>query len=331
MGGPGIWSGLAESAFLPPPTERERDPGRLAVIVIGGGMAGLATAISGWFLVLWIYTALTGQAARGLAGLAIVAHRIADPSAASTEIALLRLAVGVASDGLFLATFAAVAAHSLAQPLMSFVTVAPKIRWRVLGVGLVLGAAVMAPIVLAERLAADAGVVPPLLSISPTLGGRIAYAASTLLLIPAAAAEELFFRGWLLRQLGVYLRRPITLLAVSALSFSALHLDFAPDAFLFRALMGAGFAYMTLRLGGIEFSTGVHAATNIVITLLLLPPSGAAAGQRDNPVLSMLEDAMLIGGYLLVTELMARLGLLRDLAGLRTRELSPPGGAPVAA
>ena len=33
--------------------------------------------------------------------------------------------------------------------------------------------------------------------------------------------------------------------------------------------MGAGFAYMTLRLGGIEFSTGVHAANNLLIVLFI--------------------------------------------------------------
>jgi membrane protease YdiL (CAAX protease family) len=181
----------------------------------------------------------------------------------------------------------------------------------------------ISPLVAAERLLDPQGGAPPFLAVSTLPLDRIAYGLSALLLIPAAAAEELLFRGWLLRQAGAFLRRPLPLVAVSALTFSALHFDFAPDAFLTRAVMGAGFAYMTLRLGGIEFSAGAHAVNNLMIVLFLQPLDINPGGRADLSNFSIVEDLVLIGGYVLITELVARSTVLRRLAGVRERELSP--------
>jgi hypothetical protein len=155
--------------------------------------------------------------------------------------------------------------------------------------------------------------------------GRAAYAiAAVALLIPAAAAEEIVFRGWLLRQTAAFLRNPVTLLVVNGVLFSAIHLDFAPDAFLARSVMGAGFAYMTLRLGGIEFATGAHAANNILIVLFVEPlilkpsePTGFSAG-------TVLEDVLLVIGYVVITELVVRWPRLRRLTRIQDEELSVP-------
>jgi hypothetical protein len=113
------------------------------------------------------------------------------------------------------------------------------------------------------------------------------------------------------------------LVVLTAILFAAAHFDFNPDAFLTRALMGAGFAYMTLRLGGIEFSTGVHAANNMLIVLFLEPLNL----QAEHPALSafsLLEDITLLVGYFLITEAVVHIPRLRRWAGVRGEELSPP-------
>jgi membrane protease YdiL (CAAX protease family) len=89
----------------------------------------------------------------------------------------------------------------------------------------------------------------------------------------AAAAEEVVFRGWLLKQMGAFTRNPALLIAINGLLFSAIHFDPNLDAFLVRLAMGVGLAWMTLRLGGIEFAIGAHAANNIVILLFIQPMS----------------------------------------------------------
>jgi membrane protease YdiL (CAAX protease family) len=202
------------------------------------------------------------------------------------------------------------------------VTAAIRMRWRLMAVAMALAFAGMAPVVLLERMSFPAGDVPPFLGVSPDLGDRVIYALSTLLLIPAAAAEELFFRGWLLRQTAAFLRRPLALIAIPALLFSAAHFDFNPDAFLARALMGAGFAYMTLRLGGIEAACGVHAMHNMLIVLFLQPLSLETTSEGDLTMVSLIEDFALLAGYVALTEAVARAPLLRWLGGVSVSELS---------
>jgi membrane protease YdiL (CAAX protease family) len=324
MSAPGVWAGLAESAFLAGIDDRERDGPRLATTVAGGFLLGLVAAICGMLLVMIAYAILIGAGTRGASVLGEIARAVADPQAVAPGLSVLRLVLATAVDGVFLVVFVAFAAVMVHRPLHTYVTAAPRVRWRLLGVAMALSAAAMAPVVLAEHLVVSGGSPPPVLGISPLPGDRVAYALSALFLIPAAAAEELFFRGWLLRQTGAFLRRPAMLIAVTSLTFSALHLDFSPDAFLTRALMGAGLAYMTLRLGGIEFSAGVHAVNNMLIVLFLQPLSLQQNEQTGLSAFSLFEDLALIGGYILITELVARFEPLRRLAGVRAEEVSRP-------
>lgn len=325
----GVWAGLAESAFIGGVGEHERDPARMTVTVIGGFVLGAVAATCGMILVMVAYALFLGEGARGLEGLGDAGAALSDPRLASPVLTVMRLITAAAVDGVFLVVFVAFAAALARQPLHVYITAAAQVRWRLLAAGLLLSAAAMAPVVLADRLLAGGPAALPVLSVSTGLGDRVAYVASSLLLLPAAAAEELFFRGWLLRQASAFLRRPAILIAATALTFSALHFDFNPDAFLTRALMGAGFAYMTLRLGGIEFSTGAHAVNNIMIVLFVQPLAFDAAATSDMSALSLAEDAALIGGYVLITELVARLPALRRLAGVRLDEIS--GAAATAA
>ena len=329
MFGLGVWTGLAESAFLADVTTRDRDPARLAATVIGGVCVGVVAAIACWTLVLVPYTFLAGLGDEGLRGLGRVAARFQDPDERDLGITVLRLLETTATDGVFPLAFVALAGIIAGHRLRRYVTAAMNIRWRLLLVGLGLATLAMTPLLVVDRLTATAGQTFPILDIAPHWTGRLIYSLSALLLIPAAAAEELLFRGWLLRQTAAFTRQPAVLIIFPALVFSAAHFDFTPDAFLTRALMGAGFAYMTLRLGGVEFSTGAHAANNILIVLFVEPLAFQSTAPPDLTAGAWLEDLALVAGYLSITEAVVRIGPLRRWAGVRLDEIAPPlFGAP---
>jgi len=58
---------------------------------------------------------------------------------------------------------------------------------------------------------------------------------------------------------------------VNAVIFSLAHGDPSLGAFVTRCALGAGWAWIVLRLGGIEFAAGAHFANNLGIALLAKP------------------------------------------------------------
>lgn len=137
--------------------------------------------------------------------------------------------------------------------------------------GILALASIGAEVLLGESL------VPPIVDLSQPQTDRIAYAlASVPLILLAAAAEEILFRGVLLQVTGAFLKTRIGLCAINGLAFALIHAEPSPVTFLALTLMGAAFAYSVLELGGIEFSLGAHFANNAVILLLQEPVSAAA-------------------------------------------------------
>jgi membrane protease YdiL (CAAX protease family) len=323
MIGAGVWLGLRRSAFLADVTARDRDPARIAATVIGGACVGLVASVACWILVLVPYTLMIGLGREGLLGLGKVALMFKDADAHDLGITVLRLVESTATDGAFPLAFVALAATITSRPFLHYVTAARQIRWRLVLVGLGLSFIAMAPLVIASRLSGSGAPPAPILDIAPSVGGRLVYVLAALLLIPSAAAEELMFRGWLMRQLAAFTRTPGTLIFATALAFSAAHFDFTPDAFLTRALMGAGFAYMTLRVGGIELSTGAHAANNILFILFIEPLNPTVASQGAGmPAGVLIGDLILAMGYVLIAEAAARYAPLRHWAGVETAEVT---------
>ncbi len=325
MSGPGVWAGLASSPFLADVGRRDRDPRRILGAVAGGVVVGVVAALAGMILILALYTLAVGLGGEGMDGIRAIALSMRSAETPSLQLTILELLIAAAINGAFAAAFVAVAALLARHPFHHYVTAARHVRWRLLGVGLVLSAVVLAPVVAADRLFSSDSGPAPLFAMVPGLLERGAYGLGALLLIPAAAAEELIFRGWLMRQTAAFTRRPAVLIGLSAVVFSAAHFDFNADGFLTRALMGAGFAYMTLRLGGIEFSTAAHAVNNIAIVLFIQPltlqspptASGLSVG-------SLLEDLAMAAGYIAITEAVARFAPLRRWAGVRLEDLAAP-------
>ncbi len=318
----GVWSGLAESPFLDGRPASDRNLLRLIGAVLGGLVVAAVAGIAAWCLTMVGFTTAIGLAPQGLQGLAQAARVLVNPAAEGLPVQIARLVVTAAVDGGFLLVFAAFAVAVAREPLHKAMTSAPQIRWRLVAAGMILAILMLTPLAVAERQFASDG-APPILTIGAGLPDRIAYGAAALLLLPAAAAEELVFRGWLLRRLAAFNAHSAVLIVGTGLVFAAAHLDFNPDAFMTRAIMGGGFAYMTLRLGGIEFSTGVHAAHNMLIVLLLEPLNFQPESTQIS-AFSLVEDLSLVVGYFIITEAVVHAPLLRRLTGVRRQDLSPP-------
>jgi membrane protease YdiL (CAAX protease family) len=313
----GAWmSGLSDSAFIADLGPRERSAWRflatLLVGLFGGALAALVVGVVMVFAAAFATGMFNGDPT-------VVRHNfnaLLDGQTSSTG-AILLMAVTAITNGTLAVAFVGFAALFADRQAQNYVTVAPQVRWSLLAWGLIASALVIGPIVWLGQALDPHAPPPPLLSLNHTLPGQIGYAvASILLLVLAAAAEEVVFRGWLLRQSAAVTRNPFVLMALNGVLFSAVHGEFAPDAFLTRAVMGAGFVYMTLRTGGIEFSTGAHAANNIIIVLLLEPLSLKPTPSTGLSADALLQDAFLLLSYLALTELTVRFGPLRRLTGV---------------
>jgi membrane protease YdiL (CAAX protease family) len=304
-------SRLADSPFIAELNAREKNPLLVGATILAGAGALVVGLVCG-FVALGVLAAVSSD---GLGGVARQVMSMAQ-GRADLKSAMMLLVLATATNVPAAVTFIGVSALIMGRSMRSYVTSAARIRWRLMAAGLGLSMLVIGPyVILGQRL--DPHAPPfPMLSLAKSLPGQVGYAlASILLLIPAAAAEEVTFRGWVLRESSGLSRNPIFLMALNGVLFSAVHFDFSPDAFLVRALMGAGFVYMTLRLGGIEFSTGTHAANNILIVLFVEPitakptPSQGVTGQ------SLIEDLFLLASYVAITELTARWAPLRRWSG----------------
>ncbi|MFC5343109.1 CPBP family intramembrane glutamic endopeptidase [Brevundimonas staleyi] len=140
-------------------------------------------------------------------------------------------------------------------------------------------------------------------------------------LLIAAAAEEIVFRGVLLRLTALVVRHPLLICLINGLAFSALHLDPNPVAFVARMMSGAIWTWAALRLGGLEFATGAHLAHNLMISLLWAPLSEIDVG-ADTPWTALAPEVVTAVVIVLMTERLANRSDAPDL-----NDLAPRGAA----
>jgi membrane protease YdiL (CAAX protease family) len=319
---------LSQSAFIADLTTRERSLWRVTVTVLVAIVAGIPIALIVGVIASVVFGAVSGLFQGDLRTIARHVTALLDPNHVSLTSSLGIMFLVVATNGALALTLVGVAALLTGRRLKNYVSVAPRIRWRLLACGLILSALAIAPTVLVSEALDPHPPVPPLLSMAADWPTRLGYALACIaLLVPAAAAEELVFRGWLLRETAAISRAPWVLMAVNGVLFSAVHGQFEPSAFLLRALMGAGFVYMTLRLGGIEFSTGAHAANNIIIVLFIQPLTTALPPPQPMTWADPLQDGYLLVSYVVLTEVVMRWAPLRRWTGAGLGEHPPAGVA----
>ncbi len=134
--------------------------------------------------------------------------------------------------------------------------------------GVLIGAGVTLALVLPWVLL-DALFEPPLPNLPPARW-LLWLGPGLLLVLVQTSAEEIFFRGYLLQELGARFRSPLVWMVLPSAIFGLLHLDvdrFGPNAWLVVAnagLIGLIAADVTARTGSLGAAIGLHFANNAV-------------------------------------------------------------------
>jgi hypothetical protein len=197
------------------------------------------------------------------------------------------------------------------RPLGTWITAAPKFRWRLFffgmgSFGLLLGGAAAIPEALhgwPDR--------PTFWRDGEFLSVRLIYLLVMFTALPVAAAfEEVLCRGWMLQTTAAFTTSLPAILLLNSLVFALLHTDNDLGHNVSRILLGMALGYSALRLGGLELGIGVHAANNLVILLLAqtLPQAEKSSPATLGGVLVNLVVALTVVG---LAELVARWEPLR--------------------
>jgi membrane protease YdiL (CAAX protease family) len=225
-------------------------------------------------------------------------------------VAIAAVATIAAANAALGYTLAALAGLMVRQRLKTYITAAARFRWRHLVISMALTPLVFAPLAFAAlALGLDIGADPrgpPLLALTDGVSQQLTYfALCTALLLLAASVEEVVFRGWMLRQLTAWIGRPWVAALIASVLFAAIHFPQDATGWAALALMGLSFSYMALRLGGVEFAIGAHAAHNAMIILFLQPMSFDAA-YPEVRLGDFLFTVVMCAGYVAIAESLAR-------------------------
>lgn len=146
-------------------------------------------------------------------------------------------------------------------------------RWRDYGVGLLIWTGVVTAISLIDYL------------IAPT-GFRFLGGAGLAAVLPAALvglalqtfAEELVFRGYLTQGLLLAFRRPLPAALISGLLFGAMHIPNGWPHAASATVNGVVMALISIRTGGIAFTSGMHLANNLFAAVVVVSANDAFKG-----------------------------------------------------
>lgn len=265
-----VLAGRATPAFLALTTTRDRDGRWVALMAVAGPVAAIAMS-----LLVVLVLILSGRF--GLPLNVIGGELSALPRLLKSSAYILEVGIGLAAAaaGLLLA-----ARLIFRRPFRSWITVAPQFRWSVLAWGAAAGVVAIMVLNLLSVFVPQGPGEAPILDAGEPLTQRLVYlAASSAGFLIAAWAEEVVFRGYLLQQVGAFTRKVWLVLLINGVIFALFHLEFDPGALAARALLGMVFAWATLRLGGLEFGIGAHAAQNLGVAMFgeVLLPGGPEA------------------------------------------------------
>ena len=220
------------------------------------------------------------------------------------------LPIGMLSVNLGLATLIPIAwglmaaVHHMRPQWLS--SVQPRIRWRYLFACLAIAVVVLNGVMLLSTT------VGKDLSYQPQKG-LWGFLVVILLTSPIqAAAEEIFFRGYLLQALGSLVARPWFGIVVSSLVFASLHgaqnLPLFADRFAFGLLA----ALLVWRTGGLEAGIAAHVINNVFAYLVAGLTTSIAALKAIRGI-GWVDAAFDVGGFALFAVLAYSLSRLMKL------------------
>ncbi|MCF8504882.1 MAG: CPBP family intramembrane metalloprotease [Caulobacter sp.] len=152
------------------------------------------------------------------------------------------------------------------RPMFSWVSSAPTFRIRPLLAGLVLWGLPLAIYLAASGSASSDGYSPPVMSrLADPLQLFFGVGGVTVLILLAAASEELVFRGWLLDRLRDARCGVAVAVVISSVLFAVAHREYQPWRFVDLTILGAALAWAAIRTGGLEWGIGLHTGWNLAI------------------------------------------------------------------
>ena len=205
-------------------------------------------------------------------------------------------------------------------PLGLISSVAGRVRWRWLGLCLIVGFGLYGVVqAVLIGVPAAAGAPLPETAFDPSVGWWIL--AMILVLVPLqCAAEEYAFRGYLMQTIGRWLRHPAWAIVLPVPIFVIGH-GYDPWGQASVGAMALTAGYLCYRTGGLEAAIGLHVANNVIGLLL------GSIGWAD-PFASEGGSAFDLGVALLLNlGYAALIVVLARRRGIQTRRrvLLPPG------
>jgi membrane protease YdiL (CAAX protease family) len=171
-------------------------------------------------------------------------------------------------------------------------SVQPRLRWRYL-----LGCLAIAAVVLNGVMLLSTTVDEPL-SFQPQQGFWGFFVVIVLTSPIQAAAEEIFFRGYLLQALGSLVARPWFGVVASALVFAVLHGSQNLPLFIDRLAFGLLAGLLVWRTGGLEAGIAAHVINN-VFAYLIAGLTTSVATLKALTGVGWIDAAFDVGGFAL--------------------------------
>ena len=143
-----------------------------------------------------------------------------------------------------------------------------------------------------------------------------------------AAAEEIFFRGYLMQALGSLVAQPWFGVVVSSVVFALLHGTQNLPLFVDRLAFGLLAAILVWRTGGLEAGIAAHVINNVCAYLIAGLTTLDRRPEGDQEI-SWLDAAFDVGGFALfalLAYLVFRLLKLRDHGSISPRCAEPAPG-----
>lgn len=190
-----------------------------------------------------------------------------------------------------------------------------RIRWRWFWITLAIGFASLWLVLVVQNLVTPGG---PRWAITPQ-AGALWFILVMLVTTPIqAAAEEYFFRGYLMQSLGSMVSSPWFGIVVSAAVFTLFHASSDVALVLDRFAFGVLAGWLVVRTGGLEAAIGAHIANNVSAFGLAALTSSMAEVKAVAEV-TWLAAAWDVGRFLLFTLLVVLMA-----RGYRPETATPP-------
>ncbi|MGW0503487.1 CPBP family intramembrane glutamic endopeptidase [Micromonospora sp. NPDC003241] len=199
-----------------------------------------------------------------------------------------------------------------ARPAGSVSSVTGRLRWRWLGlclllsvpaVTLMLGGLVGLLVATGDWTDADTAEIGWV--------GLRTFAISAVVLLSLvpfqAAAEEYVCRGWLLQAVGAYVRSPWIAIVPQALVFAAAHGWGTRWGFADLVLFGVVTGWLTVRTGGLEAAIGLHVVNNAIALVMAAALGGLDSDTTaaDAPWQALAVNLFVVVGYAVVVDRLA--------------------------